>query len=305
MTDIDPSALGPVAFIGLGMMGLPMALRLVAAGFSVRGSDLSEKALAAFAASGGIVCVSARMAADGASIVITMLANSSIVRDALLGSGGAALALSPGSLVIDMSSSAPMETRQLAEDLSARNIFLVDAPVSGGVKRAISGTLAIMVGGDAAEIERVRPLLSAMGSTVIHTGAVGSGHAVKALNNYVSAAGLVAACEAVLIAEKFGVDPNVLVDVLNVSTGKNNSTELKLKPFILSGSFASGFSMALMAKDLRTAADLSEQLGVDAGGARKAAALWAAASAALGKAADHTEIHRFVAGRGGTPEKGG
>lgn len=304
MTDAasDP---GPVAFIGLGMMGLPMASRLVAAGFSVRGSDLSEQALAAFAAGQGIVCPSPRDAAQDASIVITMLPTGAIVRDALLGLGGAALALSPGSLVIDMSSSAPMETRRLAEDLAAMGIFLVDAPVSGGVKRAVSGTLAIMAGGDPAQIEHARPLLLAMGSTIIHTGAPGSGHAVKALNNYVSAAGLVAACEAVLIAEKFGVDPNVLVDVLNVSTGKNNSTELKLKPFILSGSFASGFSMALMAKDLRTAADLSEQLGVDAEGARNAAALWAEASAALGKAADHTEIHRFVAARGGTPEKGG
>ncbi|WP_442583740.1 NAD(P)-dependent oxidoreductase [Mesorhizobium sp. ASY16-5R] len=302
---MDPSAQEPVAFIGLGMMGLPMASRLVAAGFSVHGSDLSEQALAVFAAAGGIGCTSARKAAEEASIVITMLPNGAIVRDALLGSGGAALALSPGSLVIDMSSSAPMETRRLAENLSVRNISLVDAPVSGGVKRAISGTLAIMAGGDPVQIERARPLLAAMGSTIIHTGEPGSGHAVKALNNYVSAAGLVAACEAVLIAEKFGVDPNVLVDVLNVSTGKNNSTELKLKPFILSGSFASGFSMALMAKDLRTAADLSEQLGVDAKGAQNAAALWAEAAATLGKAADHTEIHRFVAARGGKPEKGG
>ncbi|MEQ1953151.1 NAD(P)-dependent oxidoreductase [Mesorhizobium sp. CN2-181] len=302
----DPAAdPGPIAFIGLGMMGLPMASRLVAAGFSVRGSDLSEQALAAFAAAGGIVCASARTAAQGTTIVITMLPNGSIVRDALLGSGGAALALAPGSLVIDMSSSAPMETRQLAEELSAREVFLVDAPVSGGVKRAVSGTLAIMAGGDPAQIERARPVLSAMGSTIIATGAPGSGHAVKALNNYVSAAGLVAACEAVLIAEKFGVDPNVLVDVLNVSTGKNNSTELKLKPFILSRTFASGFSMALMAKDLRTAADLSEQLGVDAEGARDAATLWAEASATLGKAADHTEIHRFVAGRSVKPEQGG
>lgn len=305
MTDIDPSAHGPVAFIGLGMMGLPMASRLVTAGFSVRGSDLSEQALAAFAMAHGIVCASPRAAAQGASIVITMLSNGSIVRDALLGSGGAALALAPGSLVIDMSSSAPMDTRQLAEDLSARDVFLVDAPVSGGVKRAVAGTLAIMAGGNADQIERARPLLSAMGSTIIHTGTPGSGHAVKALNNYVSAAGLVAACEAVLIAEKFGVDPSVLVDVLNVSTGKNNSTELKLKPFILSGSFASGFSMALMAKDLRTAANLSDELGLDMQGARSAAGLWAEASKMLGKSADHTEIHRFVAGRSAKPEKGG
>ena len=206
-----------------------------------------------------------------------MLPNGAIVREALLGDNGAVQALKPGALVIDMSSSAPMETRRLAEKLAARDIALIDAPVSGGVRRAMDGTLAIMVGGDASQIERARPLLAAMGKSVIATGPVGSGHAVKALNNYVSAAGLAAACEAAIVAEKFGVDPGVLVDVLNVSTGRNNSTELKMKPFILSGRFASGFAMALMAKDLRTASDLAEQLGIDAEGARDAAALWAEA----------------------------
>ena len=132
---------------------------------------------------------------------------------------------------------------------------------------------------------------------IIATGPIGSGHAVKALNNYVSAAGLAAACEAAIIAEKFGVDPDVLVDVLNVSTGRNNSTELKMKPFVLSGSFASGFAMALMAKDLRTAADLAEQLGVDAEGARRCGRVVGRGLAAQGKGADHTEIYRFLAAR--------
>ena len=117
---------------------------------------------------------------------------------------------------------------------------------------------------------------------------------MKALNNYVSAGGLAAACEAALIAERFGVDPAVLVDVLNVSTGKNNSTEVKMKPFVLSGSFASGFAMALMAKDLRTAADLARQLGIGESGTGAAAGLWTEASSVLGKNADHTEIHRFL-----------
>jgi 3-hydroxyisobutyrate dehydrogenase len=287
----------PVAFIGLGMMGLPMASRLVAAGFAVRGADLSAAARAAFADAGGLAFDAARQAADGASVVITMLPNGSIVREALLGQDGAAAALQPGALVIDMSSSAPMDTRRLADELSAKQIFLIDAPVSGGVKRAADGTLAIMVGGDPEQGERARPLLEAMGKSVIATGPIGSGHAVKALNNYVSAAGLAAACEAAIIAQKFGVDPGVLVDVLNVSTGRNNSTELKMKPFILSGSFASGFSMALMAKDLRTASDLAEQLGVDTEGARDAADLWADALSAQGKGADHTEIYRFLAER--------
>ena len=287
-----------VAFVGLGMMGLPMATRLVEAGWRVHGSDLSHHTRDTFAERGGIAFRTAREAAAGASILITMLPNGAVVREALLGEEGAASALAPGSLVVDMSSSAPMETRTLAADLAARGFGLIDAPVSGGVKRAVDGTLAIMAGGDAALIERARPLLEAMGRSIIATGPVGSGHAVKALNNYVSAAGLVAACEAAIVAGKFGIDPNVLVDVLNVSTGRNNSTDVKMKPFILSGTFASGFSMALMAKDLRTAADLAEQLHVDAEGAREAASLWHKASSALGKAADHTEIYRFLAGHG-------
>ena len=288
-----PSA--PVAFIGLGMMGMPMALRLVNAGIRVRGADLSEAARNAFAAAGGEAFATPREAALGVSLVITMLPSGAIVREALLGVDGACATLSPEALVVDMSSCAPMDTRALAIDLSRLGIALIDAPVSGGVRRAADGSLAIMAGGDAAHIERARPYLELLGKSIIATGPVGSGHAVKALNNYVSAAGLQAACEAALIAEKFGVDPGVLVDVLNVSTGRNNSTEIKMKPFVLSGTFASGFSMALMAKDLSIASDLATHLGVPAAGARDTATLWAAASHELGRAADHTEIYRYLA----------
>lgn len=291
----DAATAGPVAFIGLGMMGGPMAARLATAGFEVRGADPVEKARDALIAAGGKAFASAADAAAGASIVITMLPDGKIVRDVLLGQGRAVQNLAQGALVVDMSSSAPMQTRDLARDLAAEGLKLVDAPVSGGVRRALDGTLTIMAGGDIASIEAARPLFAAMGKSIIVTGPIGSGHAVKALNNYVSAAGLAAACEAALIAERFGVDPEVLVDVLNVSTGKNNSTEVKMKPFVLSGSFASGFAMALMAKDLRTAADLASQLGVGEAGTGAAAQLWTAASERLGKSADHTEIHRFLA----------
>jgi 3-hydroxyisobutyrate dehydrogenase len=296
LTDGPHPGAEPVAFIGLGQMGLAMASRLVAAGHEVLGCDLSPDARASFVGQGGIAVETARQAAARASLLITMLPDGTVVRDPLFGAAGVADALRPGALVIEMSSSAPMETRRLSDELAAVGISLIDAPVSGGVRRALDGSLAIMAGGDADCIERARPLLLAMGKSVIHTGPIGSGHAVKALNNYVSAAGLAAACEAALIAEKFGIEPGVLVDVLNVSTGRNNSTEVKLKPFILSGSFASGFSMALMAKDLRTAAELGQQLSLEAAGTRDAAALWSAASTALGQGADHTEIYRYLAG---------
>lgn len=287
-----------IAFIGLGAMGLPMTVRLLAAGFTVYGVDISEAAHAKFVLQGGISCATPREAASEVSIPITMLPNGAIVRDVILGKNGAAEALAHGSLVIDMSSSAPMETRQLARDLGEKNLHLIDSPVSGGVKRAIDGSLAIMVGGDADQAARAKSLFEALGKSIFATGPVGSGHAVKALNNYVSAAGLQAACEAALIAEKFGIDPNILVDVLNSATGRNNSTEVKMKPFILSGSFASGFSMALMAKDIRTASDLAADLDLPLAGARDCASLWADASTTLGNAADHTEIYRYLAAGG-------
>ncbi len=237
---------------------------------------------------------SAAEAARGAAAAVTMLPDGQAVQAALLETGAAA-ALSPGALVLEMSSAAPAQTRALGEALGALSVGLVDAPVSGGVKRALEGKLAIMAGGEAPLVERARPLLLAMGSTLHATGPLGSGHAVKALNNYVSAAGLVATCEALLVARRFGLDPALLVDVLNASTGRNNSTEVKAKQFILSGTFGSGFSLGLMAKDLRTAAELAGQLGVAAPLSRATADLWTAAQRRL-PGADHTEIYRFLEG---------
>lgn len=280
-----------LAFVGLGQMGQPMTRRLIEAGFAVRGCDLSEPARAAFAAQGGQPFARVAEAAAGQSILITMLPHAGIVRGVAL---EAAEALAPGALLIDMSSSAPLATRALGDELAARGLSLIDAPVSGGVRRAVSGTLAIMAGGAAEDVERARPALAAMGSTVFHTGALGTGHAAKALNNYVSAAGLSAACEAMIVARRFGLDPATLTDVLNASTGRNNSTEVKLKPFILSGSFAAGFTMALMAKDVRTAADLADALGGALPGLGWTAELWERAAAALGGGADHTEIFRYL-----------
>jgi 3-hydroxyisobutyrate dehydrogenase len=285
-----------IAFLGLGKMGLPMARRLLGAGYDLRGFDLAAPARAAFVEAGGAAAASPAEAAEGCAALITMLPDGAAVEAALFG-GVEPLAprLPRGTLVIDMSSSAPLGTRALAERLAALGIPLVDAPVSGGVKRAVDGSLAIMAGGDPENVGRARPLFEAMGKAVFATGAVGSGHAMKALNNYVSAAGLVAACEALQIGAQFGLDPALMTDVLNASTGRNNSTENKLKPFVLSGSFASGFALALMAKDLRIADDLARDIGVPAPLSAACSGLWAAALAALGPGADHTEIDRYLA----------
>ncbi|TNC15962.1 NAD(P)-dependent oxidoreductase [Methylobacterium terricola] len=286
-----------IAFLGLGKMGLPMASRLVAAGWTVAGFDPAPAAADAFAAAGGTVASSAREAAAGAGVVVTMLPDGRAVRAALTGPDGVADQLAPGAVAIDMSSSAPVGTRELAQELAGAGIVLLDAPVSGGVKRARDGTLAIMVGGDITAAAAVRPLLEALGASIFETGPVGSGHAMKALNNYVSAAGLTAACEALRIGARFGLDPALMTDILNVSTGRNNSTEVKLKPFVIPKTYASGFSMALMAKDLRTADDLARHEGIPAPLSRAVAALWQQALDDLGAEADHTAIDAFLATR--------
>ncbi|WP_099866411.1 NAD(P)-dependent oxidoreductase [Pararhizobium haloflavum] len=284
-----------IGFVGLGMMGAPMARALGAAGHDLVVHDVRTDIAETLATQIGCkVAPDPRVLGEIASIVITMLPNGKIVRSAVL-DGGIAEALPDGAVVIDMSSSEPLATRELGEMLAARGVTLVDAPVSGGVRKAVSAELAIMLGGDDdGVLDRVSPVLGAMGR-VFRTGRLGSGHALKALNNYVSAAGLAAACEALIVGEAFGLDPERMVDVLNQSTGRNNSTENKLKPFVLSEKFReAGFAMDLMAKDVGTAADLADALDLPMPGLHDASDLWKRASEALGQGADHTEIYRFL-----------
>jgi 3-hydroxyisobutyrate dehydrogenase len=285
---VPPAA---VTVVGLGNMGLPMAMRLVGAGFTVTGFDIAEAARRKFDAGGGRTEATLAAAVATADVVITLLPNGKVVRDAVTGMGPH---LKPGSILVDMSSSDPIGTRKLGEELIAAGFEFVDAPVSGGVKRAANGTLAIMIGGGAATIDRIAALLAAMGTSIFRTGALGSGHAMKALNNYVSAAGLIAAVEALRVGKSFGLDPALMTDILNVSSGKNNTTELKLKQFIISQSFDAGFPLRLMAKDVRTADDMAHALGVATPLADQCAELWDAAARAFDETADHTEIIRFL-----------
>ena len=282
-----------VALVGLGNMGLPMAKCLRGAGYQVSGYDASAEARDRFGREASAEAAQDLAAAvHAAQAVITMLPDGKIVRAVL-----AELRphLPAGAIIIDMSSSDPVGTRTLGEELIAAGFGFIDAPVSGGVKRAVDGSLAIMAGGDPATIDAVGPLLGAMGKSLFRTGPLGSGHAMKALNNYVSGAGLVAAVEALRIGQAFGLDPSAMVDVLNASTGRNNSTEVKLKQFVISETFGSGFSIGLMAKDIRTADELAAKMGVPAPLADSTAALWDDAARALGKDADHTAVGRHIA----------
>jgi len=291
--------LARVGFIGIGKMGAPMAARLHAAGHPLQVHDARVEVAQAFAdAHAGVQLARTLDSLAASDVVITMLPDSASVEAVVLGDETERALihlLRKGSLLVDMSSSAPLRTRALAARLDAAGLEFLDAPVSGGVKRARDGTLAIMVGGDPAVFQARGVLLGCMGRTLTHVGPAGAGHAMKALNNYVSAAGLVATVEALHAGQRFGLDPAVMTDVLNGSTGRNNTTENKVKAFMLSGRYDSGFALALMAKDLGIAMTLGAQVGSPMRLGDAVRALWDEAAAALPPTADHTEMHRWLA----------
>ena len=286
-----------LGFIGLGNMGAPMVRRLANAGHAVVAYDARAgvaDSLAAEAGNNGLVQAAASLAEVGhaAEIVITMLPDSKVVHAVVVGTAttpGLLPHLRPGSVVVDMSSSYPLDTRALAAAVAPHAVTVIDAPVSGGVGKAVTGTLAIMAGGGADVLDRVEPYLRAMGQ-VHRTGGLGSGHAIKALNNYVSAAGLIATCEALVVAEQFGLNPNVVVDVLNASTGRNNTTENKAARYLIPRNYTSGFSLALMEKDVGMARALAADLGLQMRDLQFVAGYLEAASARLGANADHTAV---------------
>jgi 3-hydroxyisobutyrate dehydrogenase len=283
-----------IGFVGLGQMGRPMASRLAASGYALTLADALAGVAAQVAQETGAQAVdAARQLGPALDAVILMLPDGAAVRTVLIDDGLLGR-LAPGCIVIDMGSCEPSGTAQLGERLHAAGIEMIDAPVSGGVARARSGELTIMAGGKPEAIERSRPLLQAMGSRIYDTGALGSGQAMKSLNNFVSAVGLIATCEAVNIGRRFGLDPAVMAEVLNGSTGKNNTTEHKLRQFILSRSFASGFSLDLMVKDLSIAAGVAEHTATPTVLAQTCLEMWRQAQTALGRGRDHTEMARWL-----------
>jgi 3-hydroxyisobutyrate dehydrogenase len=277
-----------IGFVGIGNMGWPMAANLVRAGFDVIAVDAAPGRAAAFAAEVGGSAAGAEEAAAEADATVTMLPTSAHVAE-LIGQAGPLLR--PGTLVIEMSSGVPSVTQALAADLAAREVGLIDCPVSGGIARARTGELAIMAGGDDGELRRAEPVLAALGTSVHHCGGVGAGQAMKALNNLVSAGGFLIGIEALLIGQKFGLDPAVMVDVLNSSSGMNNSTQRKFKQFVLSRRFDSGFGLDLMVKDLGIALEVGG--GTPAPFAELCRELWTSAADLLGPGQDHTAMARL------------
>src|ERR1700761_8642749 len=284
-----------VGFIGAGNMGWPMAACLVKAGFPVLINDSRREVANNFVQqNGGTAPDTLKQLAAGSDVVVTMLPTSVIVERVLAGGDDNVFAgMRPGTVVIEMSSGVPSVTQVLAEKVAALGGHLIDAPVSGGVPRAKTGQLAIMVGGDEATIDRAMPVLSAMGSSVLKTGAVGSGQAMKALNNLVSTGGFLIGIEALLIGQRFGLDPAVMTDVLNAATGMNNSTQKKFKQFVLSRKFDAGFTMGLLAKDLSIALQVGRETGTAAPLSALVNEMIVAAQSRFGPNADHTEMAKL------------
>jgi 3-hydroxyisobutyrate dehydrogenase len=279
---------GKVGFVGLGTMGWPMSANIARAGYDVVGLDADPDVARRWADEHGQTAASVAGDFADVDVVVTMLPNGAIVRQAIL-DGGIADALPDGAVVIDMSSAEPTATLALAPELEARGVALVDAPVSGAKPKAIDGTLTIMLGGDdEAAIEKATPVIETMSANIFRTGKLGTGHAMKALNNYVGGAAFVATCEALIVGTKFGLDPAVMVDIINVSTGRNFSTMMAAPNEILPRRFGSGFSLALFTKDIGIAAGLAEDMEVDAPMSRLAHERMRGALEQLDNVVDHT-----------------
>lgn len=289
-----PAAL-EIGFIGIGNMGWPMAANLAKAGYAVTVHDADPQRADRFAAEHGVAAGSDLVALGRtADVVVTMLPNGRLVREVVLGSGtgGSLLAgLRPGSVVVDMSSSDPSGTRALGEELQAAGVALIDAPVSGLVDRARTGSLTIMIGADdEPALQKVRPVLECLGERLFRTGGLGCGHAMKALNNVVAASAFTATAEALIIGQRFGLDPKVMAEILNVSTGRSFHSDVSFPGHVLTRRFATGFSLGLLAKDVGIAADLGDTVAANAPLVQLIRRLWQEGCEEVGGDQDNSAI---------------
>jgi 3-hydroxyisobutyrate dehydrogenase len=274
-----------IGFIGLGAMGSVMAPLIVKSGCNVLGYDIKAK----IDKSSGVQQVEDINDFNGLDVIIFMLPNGRIVSEMAI----KLLEMNLKSVFIDMSSSDPRETQELGKKLKNKGVKFLDAPVSGGVARAITGDLMIMAGGDDKLLEEVSDLLSVMGK-VQFAGPLGSGHAIKALNNYVSAAGLISSFEALATARSFGIEPENFLKIINGATGKNNTTEVKLDKFVISEKFNSGFALDLMVKDVTIANSLIKDISSNKPLSNDVLSHLSEALRTLEGNPDHTEVYKVI-----------
>lgn len=239
-----------IAVVGLGNMGGRLAKRLLGQGHSVGVYDTNADTVQAFEALGAKAYESLQTLGAAHKYVLTVLPNAEIVRKVVLGKNGLATGMRRGSVLIEMTTSVPSVTQEIAVALDQSDIEMIDAPVSGGVKKAESGTLTIMVGGDEQVLNEALPFLQCLGENIIHVGSIGAGHTAKAINNLITATTLAITSEALVLSVKMGVDAQKMLDVINAGSGRSAASETKFPDQVLSRKFAPGFSMALMSKDV-------------------------------------------------------
>lgn len=291
-----------VGFIGLGVMGAPMAGHLARAGHAVSVYDLAPGAAQRLAESqpGITARASLREVAVHSDVIVTMLPNGRVVREVVFADDGLLAGWARGGLLLDTSSAEPWITRETAARLAEHGIAMVDAPVSGAAWGAQAAQLVFMVGGAQADVARARPLLDAMGRAVFHLGALGAGHTMKCLNNLITAVTLTATAEGLAIGTRAGLDPAVMTDVLNEATGGSWITRTHIHQRVISRSFDDPFKLELMLKDMGIAVDLARELGMPAPISEEGRRLWQQADAARGPGVSVSELVRWVETEAGT-----
>jgi 3-hydroxyisobutyrate dehydrogenase-like beta-hydroxyacid dehydrogenase len=297
------SGIPSVGFIGLGVMGEPMVGHLAKAGHRLALFDARPRHAAHLAARFGGSASAPQSPAEVArasDIVVTMVPNGEVVRDLVSGPEGLLQGFEPGKLLLDTSSSEPWLTRATGELLAARGIAMVDAPVSGAQWGAQAAELVFMAGGEAADLARVRPLLDVMGKAVFHLGPLGAGHAMKCLNNLVTAVNFLAVSEGLALGVRQGLDPQAMTDVLNASTGMSWVSQTHIAQRVISRRFDDPFKLALMVKDIGIAVELAREAQVPLPVSTLAQQLWRAAAQAAEPEASVSELVRWVERLAGT-----
>jgi len=284
-----------VGFIGTGVMGLPMTRHLAEAGFPLSVYDIRKEALAPLAADRRIAIADSPKAVAAASdIIVTMLPTSREVDAVAFGPAGLIEGLAPGKLLLDTSSSDPSQTRQLAARLARAGVAMVDAPVSGAEAGAIAAELVFMVGGRPEDVQRVRPLLEVLGKKIFHLGDVGSGHAMKCINNLITSITFMATAEGLILGKACGLDPAIMNDVINESTGMSWISRTHIPQRIISRRFDDQFKFDLMMKDIHTARHLTQSLALDLPLSAAAQTLWQGIQAKIPKGSSVSELVRAL-----------
>jgi 3-hydroxyisobutyrate dehydrogenase len=279
-----------VAFIGVGTMGKPMAANIVKGGHEVCVLDSDTAHATKVAAEIGAKALRGPEGLASVDVIVTMLPDGKVVRTVALGENGIVAFARPGTVLVDMSSSQPLITKETGAALAAKGIIMIDAPVSGGLERATSGTLTIMIGGDdQAAIEKAKPVIACMGNQFFPVGKLGAGHAAKTLNNVVGASNYAILAEALIVAERYGIDQETLVDIINVSTGQSFASTVVMKRFVVPKTYNTGFKVGLLSKDVSIAAELSAGLGCDTPLIRLTDERWVEARDALGASEDNSK----------------